>query len=220
MIGGINMKKILSIILILSLTACSSSKYVMQELDEPVRNIYTENFYAYIYKPKGHTDEEFKEFFNIDPGVDISLDDFRLLYLTADFEKIPDFGLTMLFLIDTKTNDFYLNGAEIPYNPWKKEFEDILPDPFYFYDGDSNSNFDFCSSCKVDYFRNCSYAAAYYIGDATDEEILNYIRRIYFGFSLPDENDYYIAYLLHHLYQINDVNIIFEQSDGEIVRIQ
>ena len=35
-----------------------------------------------------------------------------------------------------------------------------------------------------------------------------------------DENDYYIAYLLHHLYQINDVNIIFEQSDGEIVRIQ
>ena len=136
MIGGINMKKILSIIFIISLTACSSSKYVMQELDEPVRDIYTENFYAYIYKPKGYTDEEFKEFFYIDPDVDISLDDFRLLYLTADFEKIPDFGTTLLHLIDTK------------------------------------------------------------------------------------ENDYYIAYLLHHLYQINDVNIIFEQSDGEVVRIQ
>ena len=60
------MKKILSIIFIISLTACSSSKYVMQELDEPVRDIYTENFYAYIYKPKGHTDEEFKEFPSVD----------------------------------------------------------------------------------------------------------------------------------------------------------
>lgn len=214
------MKKILFIILVISLTACSSSKYVMQELDEPVRDIYTENFYAYIYKPKGHTDEEFKKFYNIDPDVDISLDDFRLLYLTADFEKIPDFGLTMLFLIDTKTNDFYLNGAEIPYNPWKKEFEDILPDPLYFYDRESSHNFDFCSSCKVDYFRNCFYVAAYYIGDATDEEILNYIRRIYFGFNLHEDYKYYQAYQLGHLYQINDVNIIFEQSDGEIVRIQ
>lgn len=136
MIGGITMKKILSIIFIISLTACSSSKYVMQELDEPVRNIYTENFYAYIYKPKGHTDEEFKEFFNIDPDVDISLENFRLLYLAVDLDTIPDFSTTLLHLIDTK------------------------------------------------------------------------------------ENDYYIAYLLHHLYQINDVNIIFEQSDGEIVRIQ
>ena len=213
------MKKILSIIFIISLTACSSSKYVMQELDEPVRDIYTENFYAYIYKPKGHTDEEFKEFFNIAPDVDISLENFRLLYLAVDLDTIPDFGTTLLHLIDTKENDFYLNGVEVPYNPWEKEIEELLPDPLYFHDENGNS-FNFCESCNIDYFKNHNNPSIYYIGDATDEEILNYFRRISFGFNLHEDYKYYQAYQLGHLYQINDVNIIFEQSDGEIVRIQ
>lgn len=212
------MKKI--IVVLFAILLCSCSSYKMQKLPDPVRDNFTENINIYIYRPKGCTDEELKEAYGVEKNVNISVDDFRVLYISTDREKNPQLNGAVVYVINCENHFKRQENQEVPYNPWTKELSEILGEDVVSLNNGA-SDFSFCEECRLNPSIEFVGEEVYYFGNASEKEIENCFRSLPINIRLSDEKGiHYASHYIRTTYLINDVNIYMENDEGTLVKLK